>query len=279
MIERSFETEGPLRLDLRLPAGRIEVVAEATATATTELRLEGPDDLAERATVELRGDELRVHVRDRKGFFIGFESEEYELHVRCPAGSSLNARTRSADLEARGRLAQVRCETASGDARLEQVETAALTSASGDIAVGVAAGAVTVGTASGEVEIGRAASVVANVVSGDVLIRDVEGPVTVTSVSGAVSLDAVTSGSVSVQAVSGDLRVGVRRGSLVYVDASTLSGETSSDLDLEDAPAAPGGGGPRVELQLKTVSGDIAVVRAAAAAAPGAAPEGARDPL
>jgi hypothetical protein len=48
------------------------------------------------------------------------------------------------------------------------------------------------------------------------------------------------------------------------VDASTLSGSTRSELDL-DAEPADDDGGPRVELQLKTVSGDITVARAAAA--------------
>jgi hypothetical protein len=74
-------------------------------------------------------------------------------------------------------------------------------------------------------------------------------------------LDAVTAGDVSVQAVSGDVQIGVRRGSLVYVDASSLSGDTRSELELGDLPSAEDG--PRIDLRLKTVSGDISVVRAA----------------
>jgi DUF4097 and DUF4098 domain-containing protein YvlB len=261
MIEQSFETEGPLRLDLRVPGGRVEV--EASGDGAAEVRLEGPE-LDERATVALRGDELRVHVRDRKGFFVDFGREEYLLRVRCPAGSSLHVRTKSADVETRGPLADVRCESASGDVTIDTAQSVHAQSASGDIAVRAAAGEVEAGSASGDVEIGRAARVVANVVSGDLRVHDVEGSVSAKSVSGDVRLDGVVSGDVSVQAVSGDVHVGVRRGSLVYVDASTLSGDTRSELDLDGEPAADEGG-PRVELQLKTVSGDITVARAAAA--------------
>jgi hypothetical protein len=264
-MEESFDTPSPLRLDLRIPAGRIDV--EAAQTATTRVRLDGPDDLAERATIELRGDELRVHVRDRTGFFLGFDREDYHLQVRCPEGSALRAASKSADLAAQGRLGDVRFESASGDARLDRVETLSAKTASGDVAVAESAGEVTVGTASGDVEVGRAASVVANVVSGAIRLAEVTGPVSAKSVSGDVRIDAVTAGDVSVQAVSGDVHVGVRRGSLVHVDASTLSGSTHSELELDDAPAAADASGPRVDLRLKTLNGDIAVVRALAAPA------------
>src|SRR5436305_593996 len=61
----------------------------------------------------------------------------------------------------------------------------------------------------------------------------------------------------------------VRRGSRVYVDANTISGSTSSELDLQEAPddANDDSGsddGPMVEIRAKTVSGDIAIARAAA---------------
>jgi hypothetical protein len=69
--------------------------------------------------------------------------------------------------------------------------------------------------------------------------------------------------------VSGDILIGVRRGSRVYVDANTVSGSTSSELNLTDAPAEDGDagdadGGPMVEIRAKTVSGDVSLVRAAA---------------
>ena len=46
-------------------------------------------------------------------------------------------------------------------------------------------------------------------------------------------------GRVDLRAVSGDISVGIRRGSRVFVDANTVSGSTSSEVELGDAP---GGG-------------------------------------
>jgi hypothetical protein len=258
-VEKTFETPSPLRLDLQVPSGRIEV--EAAETGSTQVWLTGSEELVERATIELHGDELRVHAHERKGLFLQFDKHDFFLRVRCPEGSSLHARSKSADVETNGRLAQARVETASGDVSIDRCEGASVKSASGGVTVREAAGDLTVGTASGDVEVGRAGRLVANLVSGDVHVREVAGPVTANSVSGDVRVDAVTAGDVSVQAVSGDVQIGVRRGSLVYVDASSLSGDTRSELELGDLPSAEDG--PRIDLRLKTVSGDISVVRAA----------------
>ena len=51
------------------------------------------------------------------------------------------------------------------------------------------------------------------------------------------------------------MQIGVRRGSKVFLDCNTVSGDTSSELEL--TTDAPGGTGPLVEIRAKTVSGDI----------------------
>ena len=80
-MEQTFQTPGPIRLDLQVPAGEIEV--EAAGSGETSVRLDGPDEVLERATIELRGDELRVHVRGRKGLFVSLgRSDEVRLIVR-----------------------------------------------------------------------------------------------------------------------------------------------------------------------------------------------------
>jgi DUF4097 and DUF4098 domain-containing protein YvlB len=245
-MQRSFETPGPIRLDLRVPAGRIEV--ETTETGTTEVLLDAPDELLERAVVDLQGDELRVHVPERTGLFLSFGRDDVVLRVRCPEGSSLQARSASADVEVRGRI-----------------QDAFVNSASGDVSVDDASGELSVQTASGDVRIGHAGRLSVNAVSGDVHVREVDGPVNARNVSGDVRLASVSAGDVDVQAVSGDVEVGVRRGALVHVDASTLSGDTRSELDLGDAPVEQEDG-PRVDLRIKTVSGNVALVRAPRAA-------------
>jgi DUF4097 and DUF4098 domain-containing protein YvlB len=106
----------------------------------------------------------------------------------------------------------------------------------------------------------------AQVVSGDVHVRDAGGSVSTNTVSGDQRFEAVQRGRMELKAISGDVTVGVRSGARVYVDANTVSGATSSEFELSDAPTpAPAEDAPLVELFVKTVSGDVRIERALAA--------------
>jgi putative adhesin len=275
-----FDTPGPVHLDLELPFGRIEVDTDDNATQThVDLDGSGGDvqDLIDTATVEARprggGNEVRVEVRRRSGFFISFgHGPELRLRVTCPSGADLVARTKSADLRGRGTLGSAEVKTASGDLSLDRVTgDVRIKTASGDFSLSEGHGVTHVQTASGDVSLQQTlGDVTVQAVSGDVWIKDARQSVHVNSVSGDQRIDAVVEGSVEAQAVSGDILIGVRRGSRVYVDANTISGETSSELNLTDAPVDEPSDddgadeGPMVEVRAKTVSGDVAVVRAAA---------------
>jgi DUF4097 and DUF4098 domain-containing protein YvlB len=259
-MERTFDTPTPPQLELRLPGGLATIDAAAGATST-EISLDGPPEALEAATIEQRGDVVLVEIRNRKRF-LGLREHEVSLRIRCPELSALDVRSSSLDVVARGLLASVEAATASGDVLAERVEgDATMKSASGDLQLGEAGGNVTCHTASGDAEIGRAGgSLRANLVSGDLRVREAAGAVSANSVSGDLRVDCVAAGAVQLQSVSGDVEVGIRRGSRVHVDASTLSGDTRSELDLGGEPS--GDEGPLVELRIKTVSGDVAVVRA-----------------
>jgi hypothetical protein len=86
-------------------------------------------------------------------------------------------------------------------------------------------------------------------------------------VSGDQNFEAVLKGRIELKAISGDVTVGIRSGARVFVDANTVSGSTSSELDLGDAPAQePAADSPLVEVFAKTVSGDVRIERAPALA-------------
>jgi DUF4097 and DUF4098 domain-containing protein YvlB len=99
-------------------------------------------------------------------------------------------------------------------------------------------------------------------VSGDVFVGAAGGSLSVNTVSGDVRVDAVHEGNINLGSVSGDVVAGVRRGSRLWVDAQSISGETESELELAGTPVSDEG--PLVELRAKTVSGDIRIVRAPA---------------
>lgn len=69
-------------------------------------------------------------------------------------------------------------------------------------------------------------------------------------------------GTLELNATSGDVTVGVRKGTLVWLDLTTVSGRTTSDLTPDD-PDASGGGKP-LAVRVRTVSGNITVTTSAA---------------
>jgi DUF4097 and DUF4098 domain-containing protein YvlB len=263
---KTFETPAPIDVDVRFGAGTLTL--DGVEATSTEVQIDPHDDAGrealESARVELRGNRLVIELPERRGLF--GRSPRFDVRVTCPARSRLSARTRSADIQARGPLTGADVKTASGDVEIQQVEgDTSVTSASGDVELGTTDGKTSVNTASGDVEIGRTSgSLKANLVSGDLTVREAEGPIEAHTVSGDQRLDAVGAGTVASNSVSGDILVRVRRGATVWMDVRSLSGETTSDLDATEGP--PADESKLVELRLNTVSGDISIGRAATAA-------------
>jgi DUF4097 and DUF4098 domain-containing protein YvlB len=134
-------------------------------------------------------------------------------------------------------------------------------SASGDISFGHVDGRFEVNTASGDVEVDFVGdNVRVNSASGDVTVGEAEHDVKVRTASGDVELRSVVRGKVDVQSASGDVQVGIRQGSTVYIDASSMSGDMTSELGISDTP--PESDGPAVDFRARTMSGDVTVRRA-----------------
>ena len=285
MRSETFHTPSGVRLNLEMPAGSIEI--QTADTEDTHVELEAVSDneqvreMVEAARLEAvrRGDgyEVIVEVRTRHGVWISFSrgpdirlgTPEMRLRITCPAGAALDVRTKSADLQARGEYSLVDFKTASGDVSVDRSADAYVKTASGDVHLDTVDGALDVKTVSGDVMVGSVARD-ANVqaVSGDVLIRSNDGSVNANTVSGDQQFGAVMRGRVELRAVSGDITLGIRRGSRVFIDANTVSGSTSSEFDLSDTPSAPPAtDAPLVEIFAKTVSGDVRLERAPAQAA------------
>jgi hypothetical protein len=282
MRRETFSTPGPVRLDLELPAGAIEIETAVTDETHVELdALSGNEQVQEMvadARIELhrRGDgyEVTVEVRTRHGVWISFSkgpdirigSPEMRLRVTCPKDAALDVRTKSADVDARGDYGDVDVKTASGDVHVERAAGAEVKTASGDVHFDEVDGLLDVKSASGDVAVGAVARD-ANIqlVSGDVWVREAGDSVSLNTVSGDQRLDAVVKGRMELRAISGDIMVGIRRGSRVFIDANTVSGSTSSEFELSDAPQQePDPDSPLVELFAKTVSGDVRIERAPA---------------
>jgi DUF4097 and DUF4098 domain-containing protein YvlB len=259
-------------LEIRLASGDITV--DAGTEGRVEIELTAHDEESQRliddATVELREQggrpQVIVEVPNKRGFSLGqmFSSQGITCRVRCPEGSGLSTKTKSADVVARGVLGGLHVQTASGDVEADRVTGGInVKSASGDLTVREAGDGVSVQTASGDVDIDIVRGPVSvNSASGDVTIGEAYDNVNVSTVSGDQDHGAVMRGTVSAHSVSGDVSIGVRRGSKVFLDCNTVSGDTQSELELSGD--VPTGDGPLVEIRAKTVSGDISIKRAPA---------------
>ena len=273
-MQKSFEVTGPVELELRLASGEIEI--DPSLDGRVEISLEAHDDESQRlideARVELQdhSDRQRVIVdvpyRRGGGFSFGlvFGRSGITCRVRCPEASLVSVKSKSADVLARGTIGGLSVQTASGDVEVDRVlGGVSVKSASGDVEAREIGGATSIQTASGDVQIEVArGSVTIATASGDVRIGEAYDDVSANTVSGDQDHGAVMTGQVATHSVSGDVRIGVRRGSRAYLDCNTVSGDTSSDLEL--TPDAATGDGPLVEIRAKTVSGDIKITRAPA---------------
>jgi hypothetical protein len=248
----THHTPDSLWLKLRLPAGRCEITtADTTETVVEAEPLNGSKasrEAAEAVVETLRdraegGHELTVEVPKRK--LLGFSNAQVLIRVRGPHGLDLDAATASADVVATGRLGAADVRTASGDVSIET------------------GGATEVKTASGNVELGHMrAEVDVKTMSGDVVVRGTGSATDVNTMSGDVRIRRAASGAIQVRSMSGDLEVAIAPGATLFVDATSASGDVSSELPVKgEAPSGPAD----VDLRASSMSGDIRVTRAPAA--------------
>jgi DUF4097 and DUF4098 domain-containing protein YvlB len=261
-VTRSFDTPRPVELEVRNFSGTIEVTAADTATSTVEVRALRDNgesrSAAERTRIELSANRLTVAAPERRITF--GRGTELAVTITVPTDSGVRLRSASADSTCHGRFADLRVQTASGWVDADEVTgLVEIRAASGSVRLGQA-GRVEAHTASGAIRVGAAAGdVQVHVASGKVEIGTAGGSVSVKSASSDISVDEVSHGRVELTTASGDLRIGVRPGSIAKLDLFTVSGRTKSDLPIEDSAPA---GGSAVEVKAKTVSGNILITRA-----------------
>ncbi len=288
MRTETFQTPGPVRTEIRLGPGEVRLNSgEEGQTIVTLEPLRDNDSTREaiaNARIELReraGEyEVVVDVRDRgRGFSLG-RGADVRVEIRCPDGTDVEAKSGSADIEGRGRFGSLDVGTGSGDVQFETVDgEARANAASGDVVIDSVGGNARINTASGDQQLGSVAGdAKLNSASGDVVVRSAAGEVEVNSASGDVRVEEAASsvgvntasgdvvigsavkGRVTLKSASGDMEIGIREGSTLFVDARSRSGEVRSELPVSDAP--PEGDAPHVELRANTMSGDIRIARA-----------------
>jgi DUF4097 and DUF4098 domain-containing protein YvlB len=286
-MEKTFETPGGVRLYVENQVGLVEVSARATDTTVVSLEADTPEaqELVDRATVECRaargGHGVIVKIPHLHGMrFV--RRNAVTVRVEVPEDGEVAVVTASADVEINGPVGEVDIKTGSGDVSTDDVAAGVTAkTASGDITMGNVGGDVRVhtasgdlrcssvagtavfSTASGDLEVGAAASrVEVKATSGNVRLGELSQGARVINVSGNVRVLALGEGALHVRSVSGDVAVGVARGVDLHVDVETMSGTVHSDIALDGAPPSGRRSETRVDLSVRSVSGNVEIGRA-----------------
>lgn len=269
-MNRQFETPEPIYLYVEIGKGKVDV--RATATGTTSLDIQGQQ--ADEVTVTFEDNRLSVIGPKDGGSWFSGRDRELIVEVELPTASDVAIKTGSADIEIEGQVNEARVKTGSGDVTCDtftgqaKLETGSgdvelseahaelqVKSGSGDISVGTCLGNVNISTGSGDVEVGTTnGKTVVKTGSGDLKVVTANADISLSTGSGDLSVGAVRRGRVSLKGASSDVQIGIPAGTPVWADINTVTGSIRSDIESVGAPQE---GQEHVELQARTVSGDI----------------------
>ena len=258
-----FAAPGPI--GLRVRNGRGTVLVTAGDTTETVVEVSGRHDVTNvRVSAAYEGRQVSVEVPRtwRPG-----GPPRFDITVQVPTRSTVDLGTASATITTRGVLATAEVKSASGAISIEQVEgDCHAHSASGGVELGTVGGTVMLKTASGDQRVARVGGdCTARTASGSIDIGWAGERVSAVSASGDLTVRDAARGEVRCKSTSGDIAIGVRKGTLVWLDLSTVSGRTTSNLRPDDAPAR--GSEEVLNVKAVTVSGDITISPSGAGAA------------
>lgn len=244
----AFSTDGPIRLVVDNASGRIEVRAGARAGVDITVDAIDPDGV----DVMQLGDVIEVRRRTRRG--------RVTVVALVPESSHVEIVTASADVRLVGVLSSVRTRSSSGDIDVEHADSLDAAASSGDIRVATVTGDVNASTSSGDVSVRRIGGrFQASLSSGDVRADHVVGDLEVASTSGDIDVRRCDGVDLTLRCVSGDITLGLPSGIRVEPDLATISGTTKLPPPATTLAATDR---RRVRLRIKTISGDITIVRA-----------------
>lgn len=278
---QTFQTPAPVKLRVEIPKGRIAVTAAETAETTVELAPAHGDSLARDmiadAEIAQNGDEIVVRIRRERRILFGFGGD-VEAEIRVPLGSSAQLGTGAGRIETHGRLGAVEAQSGAGAVRLEEAAEARVRTGAGSISIGAVAGSIDVKSGSGKVSVGKVGAdariatgsgsaeleeavgeAKLTTGAGDIEVGAAGDSVEAFTAAGAVRVGRADHGRVHAKTIAGRVSVGVADGAAALVDISTMSGRVNSDLE---ASAPPAEGDKRVELIIRTMSGDVNLARA-----------------
>jgi hypothetical protein len=277
------------RIELSASASDVEIRPGGDSRIHIEAIQRGGSQGDYKIDVVPSGDTVRV-TETSNNFFCFFCRRGVRYRISVPAGGQADIHTASGEINVEGLSGAVALGSVSGDVRASDLSGGlTVSTTSGEVNLNDIAGKLDVGTISGDVKLedGKVDGATVNTTSGEIELDGVAGALKVTSVSGDVKVReardgrielATTSGEIeydgslasgstnSLNSISGDVQLHLPEESSFRLNASSVSGDVSSEFDLQDSEQARRSlsgttGDGSATLTIETTSGDIGVER------------------
>ncbi|WP_203860905.1 DUF4097 family beta strand repeat-containing protein [Plantactinospora mayteni] len=279
---QTFDTPAPISATVELVVGHVRIDADDRAETTVEVRPSDPAKeldvrAAEQTRVTYADGKLLVRTPRLRQLFSN-KAGSIDVSITLPAGSELRGDAAAADFSVEGRLGETRVKTQLGHIQLDQTGSAHLHTSSGKVTVDRIAGRAEVTTHSGALRLGGidgpaviknsnggttvgevTGELRLNAANGNITVRRALAGVAAKTANGNIRIDEVVRGAVDLDAVSGELELGIRAGSAAWLDLSSTIGRVDNALDASDGPAEAE---ETVRVRARTVTGDIVIRRA-----------------
>lgn len=269
MTTKTFALTGPVTLVGRIGHGTFVVHArDGVSEASVTLIPRDPEsDIAEQATVDLRGTTLFVTLPRQGGVFdlpvIGRRRrfDAVDITVTVPSGTPVKITTLTAAVTVDGRCGPADLTGGAGALTVDHVDgDLRLRLGTGSASAGRVDGAAEIRAGSGDITLGDLTGPLnAAFGSGHVQVALVQGPARIRTGSGSAQLAAAW-GDVDAATGSGGLSIGLPAGRPARIDAISGTGRVTSDLPIEPAPQ---GSAPPITVRARTGSGEVHLFRAA----------------
>lgn len=217
----------PARVRITAGSGTVVVVGESR------------DDIdVEGARGSVAGGEMRI------------DSASGSFTVRVPVGTDIVVGAGSGNVTLDGPLGAVSVTTDSADVQAEDVASIDARTRSGKLSVDVSRGPVRMKTKSARIQVGWVGGEVrVATVSGRIVIDEARGTVSTKTVSGAIDVFVTGRSAVTVETVSGRIRVSVPEGVKPEVRHRSVSGRRRVEIETGDD----------LSIVARSISGDITV--------------------
>ncbi|QCI62961.1 DUF4097 family beta strand repeat-containing protein [Phreatobacter stygius] len=279
-----FPTPDPITVTIDLFVADVRITASERADTSVEVRPRDQGRSADVKAVEriqLEHSDGRLLIKGpRRYFHLGIgRREAVDVTIELPAGSHLFGEVGLGGFRAEGRLGECRIKTGSGDINLERTGALSLDTGIGNIVAGHAAGDAHIATGTGAVSIGgidgKAAIKNSNgatkigeitgylqlsAANGDISVGRAHAAVVAKTANGNVRVDEIMRGSVVLETACGEVEVGIREGTAVWLDVSSKRGTVRNSLEAHDGPAQSD---ETAEVRARTAYGDIVIRRSA----------------